>query len=143
MFGVLATWVWFNRTTEQEIAEWILRAGGTVEFETDFGQVSFFDTVDGPAGDLPVVAVDLTGASVESIGKVARLLHLRWLSVDGIPVGKSELARITRLDNLTELHLTMCSLRDEDLTVLFDMQGLESLDLSDNEITDEGARTHR
>jgi len=138
LIGVMLAWL--HRDTQRDVAEWVLRAGGMVEAETEFGQEEFYDTVELPTGDVRVVGVDLMEASVESIEPVLRLAHLRRLSVADVPVDKAELARIAQLTDLTELDLWSCSIRDEHLESIVGMNQLTSLGLIDNEITDAGLK---
>jgi serine/threonine protein kinase len=128
------------RSSQRDVAEWIIRAGGMVEVDSEFGSQQFTRGEQLPKEDFDVIGIDLTQASVGSIKSLAALTELQWLSAMDVSFEQQQFRDLAQLKQLVVLQLPSCSIGDEDLKPLAEMRQLESLDLGDNPITDEGLK---
>ena len=133
---------WFSdkpdkQDLDREVAAWALRAGGTVEVKTKDGTLELIDESELPQSDITIVGLDLTTAIVDNIERAVRIRNLKRLKAAYSYVDANTVQSIVELP-LTELALKGCTLRDKELSLIAGMTQLRELDVSDNDIGDNG-----
>ena len=72
--------------------------------------------------------------SIQQLDEITRLHELRFLSLSNTSLDGKQLALLSRLKNLRELHLWACGLTDRSLRNL-DVSRLERLNIGSNDLT--------
>ena len=150
LLAVLCAWA--AEPAERDVAEWILRIGGSVIVEGNPRVITRL--TDLPAGELRVRTANLVGTLMEpaELARIGRLTGLRELLLPGPSWNpgagsnldaNQELKALAGLKELEKLHfslhfLTNINVRDKGLAHLHALKGLESLYLDGTRATDDG-----
>ena len=124
---------------DREVADWVLRNGGTAELETAAGRQFIYDSAALPDEDFHVTAIDLTTSAATTITPPLMLSRLEVFRAGQFALTLQQIQQIAASGQLRVLEVPDCGLNDADLELISELDELTYLDLAGNSVSDKGA----